>query len=278
MTLPVDGVSAVDHGFSVDTANGDGMRGISGAVAVVTGASSGIGRATAHALALAGAHVVLVARRRERLEQVAAEIAAFESNARTVVIAADVTAGDTPERVSAAAASLGAWSLLVNNAGVDGQGASAEHLDTDAMLALLDANVVAPLQLAQALVAGGSARSIVNVSSINGRSAEEHFADYNASKAALISLTQSLAMDFAPLDVRVNAVCPGYTETEMTAPYLADAPTRARIEAAIPLGRVGTAAEIAEAIMFLLSDHATYVTGEALVVDGGRLAGWHGSV
>lgn len=275
--LPVDGVSVVDHGFYVDTAKRDGMRGIIGAVAVVTGASSGIGRATAHALALAGAHVVLVARRSERLEQVAAEIAAFETDARTVVVVADVTAGDTPKRVSEAAASLGAWSLLINNAGMDGQGASAEHLDTDTMCDLLAANVVAPLQLAQALVAGGTARAIVNVSSINGRSAEEHFADYNASKAALISLTQSLAMDFAPLGVRVNAVCPGYTETEMTAPYLADAQTRARIEGAIPLGRVGTAAEIAETIMFLLSDHATYVTGEALVVDGGRLAGWRGS-
>ena len=250
------------------------MRGLAGQVAVVTGASSGIGRATALALAAAGTHVVLVARRGDRLEALAAEIG---TDVGTAVVAADVLADDTPARVAAAAAELGAWSLLVNNAGLDGQGASAEMLEIGAVRTLLDANVVAPLRLAQALAQAGSGRAIVNVSSINGRSAEEHFADYNASKAALISLTQSLAIDLAPRGVRCNAVCPGYTATEMTEPYLADEGTRARIESAIPLGRVGRAEEVADAIAFLLSDHASYITGEALVVDGGRLSGWVGS-
>ena len=150
-------------------------------------------------------------------------------------------------------------------------------LGVGAVRTLLDANVVAPLRLAQALAQAGTGRAIVNVSSINGRSAEEHFADYNASKAALISLTQSLAIDLAPRGIRCNAVCPGYTATEMTEPYLADSTTRTRIESAIPLGRVGRAEEVADAIAFLLSEHASYITGEALVVDGGRLSGWVGS-
>ncbi len=250
------------------------MKGLAGEVAVVTGASSGIGRATALALAAAGTHLVLVARREDRLAELIAEIG---SAVQATAVCADVLADDTPARVAEAAADLGAWSLLVNNAGLDGQGASAEAIDVAEVRTLLDANVVAPLRLAQALAHTGTGRAIVNVSSINGKSAEAHFADYNASKAALISLTQSLAIDLAPRGIRCNAVCPGYTATEMTAPYLADDATRRSIEAAIPLGRVGTSEEIADAIAFLLSGHASYITGEALVVDGGRLAGWVGS-
>lgn len=244
---------------------------------MVTGASSGIGRAAALALAVAGVHVVLVARRKDRLEAVAAEIKALGSGAGTSLIDADVTSGDVVDRVRDSASTLGAWSLLVNNAGIDGQGASIEALDLEQVRHLLDANVVAPMRFAQALAATGTGRAIVNVSSINGKTAEEHFADYNASKAALISLTQSMAIDLAPKGIRVNAVCPGYTATEMTAPYLADAATRTRIEDAIPLRRVGQAEEIADVIAFLLSEHASYITGEAITVDGGRTAGWVGS-
>ncbi len=253
------------------------MKGLEGQVAAVTGASSGIGRATALTLAEAGAHVVVVARRTDRLDELVAEIDGLGTGARSIAVTADVLDDATPERVAEAAAALGPWSLLVNNAGLDGQGASAEALAPAQVRTLLDANVVAPLRLAQALAHAGSGRAIVNVSSINGRSAEAHFADYNASKAALISLTQSLAIDFAPRGIRCNAVCPGYTHTEMTDAYLADAATRTRIEGAIPLGRVGRAGEIADAIAFLLSDAASYITGEALTVDGGRLAGWTGS-
>lgn len=253
------------------------MEELQNQVGVVTGASSGIGRATALALAAAGTHVVLVARRRDRLEQLATEIDGLGNGARTAIVDTDITASDAADRCIAASAELGAWSLLVNNAGLDGQGASIEDLDLDQVRRLFDANVIVPMRLAQALSASGSGRAIVNVSSINGKTAEEHFADYNASKAALISLTQSMAIDLAPKGIRVNAVCPGYTATEMTASYLADSATRSRIEDAIPLRRVGQAEEIADVIAFLLSGHASYITGEAITVDGGRTAGWVGS-
>ena len=107
--------------------------------------------------------------------------------------------------------------------------------------------------------------------------AERHFADYNSSKGALLAMTRSMAVDLAP-EIRANAICPGYVETEMTASYLADQRARRRIEDGIPLGRVARAQEIGETIAFLLSDHASYITGATITADGGRTAGWRGAI
>jgi 3-oxoacyl-[acyl-carrier protein] reductase len=257
------------------------VRGLAGKVAIVTGASSGIGLATAQTLSESGVAVVLVARRTERLDD-AVEALAAARHGEVIGCRADVaTAGAAEATMGAAIERFGHVDLLVNNAGVDGQARDLADLDEAHWRHLTEVNVGGALRFSQALARHLRARAatgaIVNVSSINGLSAERHFADYNTSKGALISLTRSMAIDLAP-QIRANVICPGYVETEMTAASLADANTRSRIEADIPLGRVGDSREIAETIAFMLSDHASYITGAIITADGGRTAGWRGAI
>ena len=164
---------------------------------------------------------------------------------------------------------------------MDGQAESVLDLDVAHWRALFEVNVTAVFALGQLiarrLVEREAPGSIVNVASINGLSAEAAFADYNASKSAVIQLSRTMAIDLAKHSIRVNAVCPGYVRTEMTVPYLDDPVTGPRIAADVPLGRVGTASEVAETIAFLLSDNASYTTGSVVTIDGGRTAGWVGS-
>ncbi len=259
------------------------MRGLSGKVAVVTGASSGIGRATAQALAEAGTKVVLVARGQAQLDEAAAELRGRFGADAALVCAADIADEEASGRVlEEALGRFGRVDFLCNNAGVDGQGRHFVELDPAEFMNVINVNLGGAFRFSQA-VAGHLrqrrvAGAIVNVASINGLSAEWRFADYNTAKGALITLTKSMAVDLGADQIRVNAVCPGYVETAMTAAYLADRQTRQRLEAGIPLGRVGRPAEIAETIAFLFSDHASYLTGATIVADGGRTAGWKGSV
>jgi NAD(P)-dependent dehydrogenase (short-subunit alcohol dehydrogenase family) len=254
------------------------FRGLADKVAIVTGGSAGIGRATAETLAAAGARVLLVARRREKLESAVEEIG--DAAAGCPADVGDPEAARTV--VQAALDRFGQVDLLCNNAGSDGQGRPFTDLDPAAWSRLLEVNVSGAFRLGQAvarhLLSRRAPGAIVNVASINGLSAEVNFADYNTSKGALVTLTKSMAVDLAGDGIRVNAVCPGYVETEMTASTLADPDARRRLERDIPLGRVGAAREIAETIAFLLSDHASYITGAAIVVDGGRTAGWKGAL
>ncbi len=250
------------------------IDGLAEKVAIVTGGGTGIGRAAAEHLIGSGVRVLLVGRRAELLERTAQELgAAFH--------ACDVSDADAGI-VAAAVAAFGRADLLVNNAAIDGAGASLPELPESSWTRVLEVNVTAAFRLIQELAAHLRGReaggAVVNVSSINAIFAEHAFADYNTSKGALLALTRSAAMDLAESGIRVNAVCPGYVETEMTAPYLQDEGVRQRIARAIPLGRIGSPGEIGAVVAFLLSDQASFITGATIVADGGRTAGFVGAL
>lgn len=249
------------------------MRRFEGRGALVTGGSSGIGKATAARLLAEGARVVIDGRDEARLAAAVQELA---PGGEISAISADVAREDEVTRlVDEALARLGRIDVLVNSAGIDGAGAEALDLSADGWRRVLDVNLTGPFLVAQAVarhMAATGGGAIVNVASLNGLAAEAGFADYNTSKGGLVMLTRSLAVDLVQHNIRVNAVCPGYILTPMTAGYAADPATGAAIRAAIPMGRVGDPAEVAAAIAFLASDDASYITGELLVVDGGRLA------
>lgn len=249
------------------------MRRFEGRGILITGGGSGIGRATAARLLREGARVVVNGRRQDVLDDALRQL---HDLGEVSAVRGDVSRDDEVERlVAEALAQLERIDVLVNSAGIDNAGVGALDLDPVAWRRVLDVNLTGPFLVARAVarhmvVAGGGA--IVNVSSLNGVAAEPHFADYNASKGGLDMLTRSLAVDLVADNIRVNAVCPGYIRTPMTARYLADTATSDAITAAIPMGRVGEANEVAAAIAFLASDDASYITGELLVVDGGRRA------
>ena len=242
-----------------------------GKVAVVTGASSGIGRAVALGFSREGASVVLVSRDAAALAAVAAEAAGA-----TAVVAADVTADDTPARVvGEAVAQYGGIDVLVNAAGVIGTASTDQTPDElfDRMMAI---NVRAPFRLMREAYPQLKARrgNVVNVSSVNGLRAFAGVAVYCSSKAALDHLTRCAALDWAPDGVRVNCVNPGVTVTNLhRRGGMDDARYAAFLERAKethPLGRPGQADEIADAVLFVASGKAAWMTGDTIAVDGGR--------
>lgn len=243
----------------------------SGKVAVVTGASSGIGRATALAFSREGASVVLVSR-----DGAALEALAGEAVGPAHPVAADVTADDTPARVVAAATgAFGGIDVLVNAAGIIGTAATDATTDElfDRMMAI---NVRAPFRLMREAFPQLQARrgNVVNISSVNGLRAFAGVAVYCSSKAALDHLSRCAALDWAPHGVRVNCVNPGVTVTNLHTRGGMDAERYAaflqRAKETHPLGRPGTAQEIADAVLFVASDKAGWMTGDTIAVDGGR--------
>ncbi|MCC6987994.1 MAG: glucose 1-dehydrogenase [Acidobacteria bacterium] len=242
-----------------------------GKVVVVTGASSGIGRASALAFAREGASVVLVSRDQAALAAVAAEAAG-----PTAVVAADVTADDTPARVvGEAVARFGGIDVLVNAAGIIGTASTDQTPDElfDRMMAI---NVRAPFRMMREAFPQLRDRrgSVVNVSSVNGLRAFAGVAVYCSSKAALDHLTRCAALDWAPHGVRVNCVNPGVTVTNLHRRGGMDETRYAafleRAKETHPLGRPGQADEIADAVLFVASDKAAWMTGDTIAVDGGR--------
>jgi NAD(P)-dependent dehydrogenase (short-subunit alcohol dehydrogenase family) len=233
----------------------------------VTGASRGIGAATARALDLAGARVALVARSPETLREVARDL-----THDPVLIVADLGQSEAPTRVAGEALdALEGVDILVNNAAAAARLAT---VDTDAQLIdeLLAINVRAPLLLIGALVATLSARrvgSIINVSSLSARVGTPRRAAYAASKGALDAATRSLAIELGPLGIRVNSVAPGVVDTALWAKNKAIPGVIEEIERQTPLKRWAAPEDIADVVVFLASDAARFVTGETISADGG---------
>jgi NAD(P)-dependent dehydrogenase (short-subunit alcohol dehydrogenase family) len=244
---------------------------LEGRVALVTGASSGLGAGMARALHRAGATVVLVARRAERLTALAAEL-----GERTRVEPADVTAAAAVRRiVDRTAAETGRLDILVNAAGIAKVVPAEEESEAD-FLNVLGTNLVAVFTACQAaarVMLPAARGSIVNVSSAYGLvgSGRVPQAGYAAAKGGVINLTRELAAQWARRGVRVNALAPGWFPSEMSAPMFEEKGLRF-IERTVPMGRPGREHELDGAVVFLASDASSYMTGQALVVDGGLTA------
>ena len=249
------------------------MTRFAGRSALVTGGSGGIGKATAARLAAEGARVMINGRTPDRVEAALSELSAPRVIGGVV---ADISRSEEAEALVAQVVErLGRVDILVNSAGIDGAGVNALELTNEEWQRVLDANLTGPFLVARAAarnMAENGGGAIVNVASLNGLEAEPNFADYNSSKGGLVMLTRSLAVDLVKHKIRVNAVCPGYILTPMTEGCATDPDIGPAIRQAIPMGRFGDPAEVAAAIAFLASDDASYITGEVLVVDGGRFA------
>ena len=244
------------------------MENLKGKTAFVTGASQGIGRACALALAKAGARVAVAARNEEKLEAVAGEIAVAGGEAKAFLV--DVAdQASIQSAAKAAIAHFGSVEILVNNAGItrDTLLLRMKLADWDAVMTT---NLTGAFLLTQAFLnpmMRGRWGRIINISSVVGRTGQAGQANYAASKAGLIGFTLSMARELASRSITVNAVAPGYVETAMTA--VLDEKQRQTFLTHIPLGRSGTEEEVAHAVAFLASPLAGYITGHVLDVNGG---------
>jgi len=248
-----------------------GPFGLDGRTALVTGANRGLGRAFAQALAEAGADVVVVGRHEDRNQQAATEIA-DSTGRRTTVVTGDVTQADDVRRiVTAAVEAHGGIDVLVNNAGICYHRPTLEVPDEE-FDEVFDVNVAGVWKMCRAVaphMIDAGRGSIVNVGSISAMivNRPQLQASYNASKAAVHQLSKSLAAEWAPYGVRVNAIAPGYVKTEM-APVDEPRFRRQWIEDA-PMQRYATPEEIAPSVVYLASDASSFTTGSVLVTDGG---------
>ena len=246
---------------------------LSGRVAIVTGAGSGLGVVFAEALAEAGAQVVCAGRHLPAVETTATRLRDQGHDARAVE--ADVTDPAAVARlVYQTVAVLGRLDILVNNAGVAAVGPP-EDIELSDWQRVIDVNLTGVFLCAkiaaQAMIKAGNGGSIINIASILGAGASEPApaTAYAASKGGVVNLTRDLAVHWAPYGIRVNAIGPGYFPSNMTAGSLETPEIRSEIERRTPLKRVGRLEELKGPVVFLASDAASYVTGEILYVDGG---------
>ncbi|MGC2855616.1 SDR family NAD(P)-dependent oxidoreductase [Novispirillum sp. DQ9] len=250
----------------------DPARPLHGRVAVVTGASRGIGRAVAERLAGAGADVVLTALRDPAaLEVLAADIAA-RHGVRCLGVAGDVAdAAAVSALFSTVHKTFKRLDILVNNAGIMDD-APLGMIAADSLDRTLAVNLAGPLlclQTAARLMRRGGGGAVVNLGSLIGLRGAPGQAAYAAAKAGIVGLTLAAAKELGPAGIRVNAVAPGFIDTDMTARF--DEAARAGRIAATPLGRLGTAEDVAAAVLFLASPEASFITGQVLGVDGGMV-------
>lgn len=241
---------------------------LDGKRALVTGASRGLGRAIAIAFAEAGAEVVLAARAKDEMDATVAAIAG-RGLPKAVAVALDVTDRAAVRRT---VAEHGPFDVLLNNAGTNIREPFLEIQDAS-VDALLDLNVRAAVTVAQAvaqgMVAAGKGGAIINLSSVNGHVAGVNRAIYTATKHALEGLTKAMAVELGPHGIRVNAICPTFIETPLTAGLLSDEKVMARSIRAIPLGRIGQVEDVMGAAVFLASPAAALINGASLLIDGG---------
>ena len=242
--------------------------GISGRTALVCASSQGLGRGCAEALAAAGARVVLAARRLDKLEEAAAAIRA--SSGEAFVVELDLASPESIRGAFARAAKeFGRIDILVNNAAITRDGL-AVRMKPDDWNAVLQTNLTGAFLAVQQVLPGMMRERwgrIVNISSVVGEAGNAGQANYVASKAGLIGLTKSLAQEMASRNITVNAVAPGFIETDMTGALAAE--QKERLLGSIPLRRMGTPEDVARAVRFLASDDAAYITGHVLDVNGG---------
>ncbi len=252
----------------------DEMFGLSGRVALVTGASAGLGKEMAAALARAGADVALLARRREQLDQTAAALTR-DYGVRCIAVAVDLNDRDALSSAFAdVVAELGEIDVLVNNAGVAPTGRAEKQWpgDWDATLSLnLSAVFQCCLLARESMARGGHGGRIINISSIFGRLGSSLFrvAAYAAAKGGVDNLTRQLAVEWAKEGITVNAIAPAWFRSEMTEGSLAREGVEETMASAAPMGRIGQPGELDSACLFLAAPASSYVTGAVIPVDGG---------
>ena len=246
---------------------------LSGSTALVTGGGRGIGRTIALTLAEAGADVAIAARTLSQVEEVASEIRAL--NRRSLALKTDVTDSlSVNEMVSYTTDQLGKIDILVNVAGISGS-ASLDSFSDEAWSRIIETNLSGPFYCCRA-VAGQMLEDrsgrIINVSSTSGAKATAGGSAYNASKAGLNMLTKVLAAEFAPYNVCVNGIGPGWFETDMTRSFLETPEQRTQVESIIPMGRLTSLRDLGLLAVYLASSASSWMTGQVIYLDGGETA------
>jgi NAD(P)-dependent dehydrogenase (short-subunit alcohol dehydrogenase family) len=248
---------------------------LTGRTAFVTGASRGIGKVIAVALASAGADVALAARNSEGLAATAAEVS--ELGRKAFVLQLDVTnAADVAAAADEAIKLLGHVDIVVNNAGGSNFIAPFLEMRMSGWEKVLRLNLDSTIYVCQAFgqhLCTRRAGSVINVASVAGLAAAPGLIPYGAAKAGVVSVTKTLAVEWGSAGVRVNALCPGWTATDLNRNLWGGSDGGAAVVAGVPLGRWARAAEMAGPAVFLASDASSYMTGQTLIVDGGQLAG-----
>lgn len=254
---------------------GTEMFSLEGKVALVTGASRGIGRAVALGFAEAGADVACAARNEADLETLVKEIDTL--GRRAISVPTDVTSREAiQEMVDRTVKELGGLHILVNNAGGTRFMAPIVALRPEGWEKVIKLNLDSVFHAtqiaAQAMLAQGEGGSIIQMASVAGIEGAMTLSYYSAAKGGVRLMSQAVAKELAPSGIRVNSIAPGWIATDLNAGARADEGTRSSMEAMVPMGRIGEAEEIVGAAIFLASDAASYVTGTTLVVDGGQTA------